>query len=260
VAGAALSRPRLPRRLDHGEEASLVEHLDELRQRLFFCIGAVAVGAVIGFVIHNRLIHYLKITLPKNHRELTTLTVGEPFMTSLWVSIYFGLLLATPIILWQIWSFFIPAVERTHAQLMRWFVVAATVLLITGIVFGYFVALPAAEHFLTNYDNQTYHVVIQAKPFLTFATQVLFAMGIVFELPLFVIGLTRLGIVTTTKLRKNRRIGYFIVACVGVALPGVDPVTTTIETLPLCILFEASIWASILLDRRSEQRDASGAA
>ena len=75
---ARVPRPRLPRRLDHGEEASLVEHLDELRQRLFFCIGAVAVGAVIGFVIHNRLIHYLKITLPKNHRELVTLTVGEP--------------------------------------------------------------------------------------------------------------------------------------------------------------------------------------
>ena len=76
-------------------------------------------------------------------------------------------------------------------------------------------------------------------------------MAIVFELPLFVIGLTRLGIVSTAKLRRNRRIGYFIVACIGVALPGVDPVTTIFETIPLIVLYEISIWLSVLLDRRS---------
>ncbi len=76
-------------------------------------------------------------------------------------------------------------------------------------------------------------------------------MALVFELPIFVIGLTRLGILTTDKLRKNRRIGYFIVACIGVALPGVDPVTTIFETLPLAVLYEVSIWLSVFLDRRS---------
>jgi len=81
-------RPRLPRRLDHGEEASLVEHLDELRSRLFICIGAVAVGFVIGYVLHGRIINLLRDTLPVHHRTITTLTVGEPFMTSLWLSIY----------------------------------------------------------------------------------------------------------------------------------------------------------------------------
>ena len=244
--------PKLPRRLEHGEEATLVEHLEELRQRLFVCLAALAVGFVVGYVIHRHLVHWLTLDLPKNHRRLTTLSIGEPFMTSMWVSLWFGFLLAMPVILFQAWSFFIPAVEKTHTQLLRVFVFVATALLACGVAFGYFIALPAASKFLTNYDHSIYQEQIQAKPFLTFATHVLIAMAIVFELPIFVVGLTRTGILTTQKLRKNRRIGYFVVVCIGVALPGVDPVTTTIETIPLLILFELSIWVSALLDKRGK--------
>src|SRR6266566_7694361 len=100
---------RLPRRLDHDEEATLVEHLEELRQRLFVCLGALGAGAVVGFILHRHLIHWLLLDLPSGKRHLLTLGIGEPFMTSLWVSIYFGFLLALPVILWQAWSFFIPA-------------------------------------------------------------------------------------------------------------------------------------------------------
>ena len=142
-------------------------------------------------------------------------------------------------------------------MLLRVFGLVAGILMAAGVAFGYFVALPAAETFLTNYDNSIYDVQIQAKPFLTFCIHVLFAMAIVFELPLFVVGLTRMNVLTTEKLRKNRRLGYFIVACIGVALPGVDPVTTMVETVPLAILFEASIWVSWWLDRRS-QADTAG--
>jgi len=245
-------KPRLPRRLDHGEEASLVEHLDELRTRMFVALGALAVGVVIGFVLHSRLIDWLELTLPKKYRnQLVTFTPGEAFMTSLWVSIYFGFILALPVLIWQAWSFFIPAVDKSHAQLMRWFALLAVVLAGCGTVFGYFVALPAAEHFLTNYNSKQLHYIPRARDFLTFCTHVLLAMALVFELPLFVVGMTRMGILTTTKLRKNRRIGYFLVACVGVALPGIDPVTTIVETVPLAILYELSIWLSVFLDRRA---------
>lgn len=242
---------RLPRRLDHGEEATLVEHLEELRQRLFVCLGALAVGAIVGFVVHRRVIRLLTDALPHGHRKLTTLAIGEPFMTSLSVSIDVGLLLAMPIVLWQSWSFFIPAFERTHERMLRAFVILASALMVVGVVFGYYVALPAAAKFLTNFDSSVYAVQIQAKPFISFATKVLFAMAIVFELPIFVVGLTRMGILSTRKLRKNRRMGYFIVACIGVALPGVDPVTTMFETIPLWLLYELSIWLSVLLERRS---------
>ena len=241
----------LPRRLGHGEEATLVEHLEELRQRLFVCIGSVAVGWIAAFAVHRRVVRLLTDQLPHEHRKLLTLGIGEPFMTSLWLSLYLGAAVALPVILWQAWSFFIPAFEQAHERMLKAFVFLATGLMVAGIVFGYYVALPAAARFLTHFDSSIYNVQVQARPYISFATMILVAMAIVFELPLFVVGLTRLGILTTRQLRKNRRIGYFIVACVGVALAGVDPVTTFFETIPLAILYEGSIWLSVLLDRRA---------
>src|SRR3954468_16700530 len=117
---------RPPRRLGHGEEATLVEHLEELRQRLFVCIGAVLSGAIVAYFIHRRLIHLLELELPKGHRHLVTLTIGEPFMTSMWLSLYAGFIVALPILLWQAWAFFIPALEAGHTRMLRFFVVLAT--------------------------------------------------------------------------------------------------------------------------------------
>jgi sec-independent protein translocase protein TatC len=242
---------RLPRRLDHGEEATLVEHLEELRQRLFVCIGVVLVGFVVAYIFHRHLIDLLTHALPRQHRHLTTLTIGEPFMTSMWLSLYAGFLFALPVIIWQAWAFFLPAFDSAHERMLKWFVLIATVLLVVGLVFGYYLALPQAAHFLTNYDNHQYTVLIRARDYIGFASKVLLAMAIVFELPIFVIGLTRIGILPTEKLRRSRRVGYFVVCCVGVLLPGVDPVTTTLETIPLLVLYEASIWVAVLLERRS---------
>ena len=118
-------------------------------------------------------------------------------------------------------------------------------------------ALPAAARFLTHFDSSVYNVQVQARPYIGFATLVLLAMAVVFELPLFVVGLTRMGVLTTRQLRHNRRVGYFIVACIGVALPGIDPVTTFFETIPLAILYELSIWLSVLLDRRAARAQAA---
>ncbi|MGZ4291715.1 MAG: twin-arginine translocase subunit TatC [Gaiellaceae bacterium] len=247
---------RPPRRLDHGEEATLVEHLEELRQRLFVCIGAVIAGFVVAYVFHRRLIHWLELALPKGHRHLTTLTIGEPFMTSLWLSLYAGFIVAIPVILWQAWAFFLPAFDPAHERLLRMFVVISAALLVVGLAFGYWFALPKASHFLANYDKQQYTSFIRARDYIGFAAKVLVAMAIVFELPLFVVGLTRIGIVQTRTLRRSRRVGYFVVCCIGVALPGVDPVTTIIETIPLLLLYEASIWAAVLLERRAERRSA----
>ena len=249
-------RYRPPRRLGHGEEATLVEHLEELRQRLFVCIGAVIVGFIVAYVFHTHLIHWLELALPKGHRHLTTLTIGEPFMTSLWLSVYTGFLLALPVIIWQAWAFFLPAFDSHQERMLRVFVFISVALLAAGVLFGYFLALPAAAHFLTNYDKAQYTTLIRARDYIGFAAKVLVAMAIVFQLPLFVIGLTRIGILSTRTLRRSRRIGYFVVCCVGVALPGVDPVTTIMETIPLLVLYEASIWMSVLLERRAERRSA----
>jgi sec-independent protein translocase protein TatC len=250
----------MPRRLGHGEEATLVEHLEELRQRLFVCLGALLVGFVFAYIIHTELIDALRNALPPGHRQLTTLTIGEPFMTSMWISLYAGFVLALPVIIWQAWAFFLPAAEPAHEKVLRLFVFMATVLMVVGIAFGYWLALPAAAHFLTNYDSDQYHTLIRARDYIGFAAKVLVAMAIVFELPLFVIGLTRIGILQTRQLRRSRRIGYFIVCCVAVALPGVDPVTTTMEAIPLLVLYEASIWVAVLLERRAERAASTVAA
>jgi sec-independent protein translocase protein TatC len=123
-------------------------------------------------------------------------------------------------------------------------------LLVGGMVFGYFVALPAAVHYLTNFDKSEFNIQLRAKDYYSFTTMVLLAMGVVFEMPIFILALTRLGILSTKQLRHNRRVGYFAVACLGVALPGIDPFTTVIEILPLWVLYEGSIWLSVMLDRR----------
>ena len=241
---------RLPRRLQYGEEATLVEHLEELRQRMFVCLGVIAIAFIVAFAFHRHILALMNKPLPNAVGRPVTFGVAEPFLTSTWVSLYAAFLVSLPVLIWQTWSFFMPAVDRVHERMMLIFVLAAAVLLVGGMVFGYYLALPAAVHFLTHYDNTQYHVLIRARDYYSFTAMVLLAMGIVFELPLFVMGMVALGIVSTAKLRRTRRYGYFIVAVIGVALPGVDPVTTLIETVPLWILYELSIWLSVFVERR----------
>ena len=185
-------RPRLPRRLSHGEEATLVEHLDELRSRLVVSLVALAVAAGIAFAFHDRLVHWLVQPLPADHRQLLTFSPIEPFTTSVKLSLYAGLLLALPVVLWQFWSFLAPAVEEDSQKIVARFVAFATALMLTGIAFAYWVVLPPALHFLTNYDDNLYDIQIRAKDYLAFVTVTFLAVAIVFQLPIFILALVRL--------------------------------------------------------------------
>ena len=246
----------LPRRLRHGEEATLVEHLGELRGRLVMCLIAITVGFSVAFGFHVRIIHWLNGPLPDRFKP-TTLGVAEPFLTSMIVSIWVGFALAFPVVCWQLWSFLAPAFQEHTQRVLVGFVAFSTVLLAGGLVFGYYVALPAAVHFLTNYDTSLYNTQIRAKDYYSFVLLVLAACGVVFELPIFILTLVRIRVLTTAKLRRNRRIGYVIVAAVAVALPGVDPVTTLLEMGPLMVLFELSIWLAVLFERRWKTHEAA---
>ena len=248
---------RLPRRLRHGEEATLVEHLDELRARIFVSLGAVAVGVAIAFVFRDNLIRWLEQPLPEAKRHLITLGVAEPFLTSMKVALLAGIALALPVVLWQLWSFLAPAVEEHAERTVLLFVVLATVLLVCGTAFGYWVVLPKAIHFLTSFDESLYNVQIRARDYFSFVITVLIAVGLVFQLPIFIVALVRLGVLSTHTLRTNRRLGYFIVAVVAVLLPGIDPVTTTLEAIPLMVLYEGSIWLSVFVKRRAVRVETS---
>jgi sec-independent protein translocase protein TatC len=241
---------KLPRRLSHGEEATLVEHLGELRARIVVCLIAVAIGFIAAYLIHGRLIHWLADALPPEHRKLITLSPAEPFLTSMWISLYAGFLLVMPVVLYQVWAFFAPAFDVATQRVVVGLAVFAAFLAAAGLAFGYLVALPAAVKFLTHYDRHIYNIQIRAKDYLSFASVVLFAVTIVFEVPIVILGLVKIRVLSSAKLRRNRRIGYVVMAALAVALPGVDPVTTTFEMVPLMLLFEGSIWLAVLLERR----------
>jgi sec-independent protein translocase protein TatC len=245
----------LPRRLEHGEEATLVEHLGELRSRIVFCLIALAVTFSVAYTFHGTLLHWLNRPLPKGTKPVT-LAVTEPFLTSFWVSLWAAFLMALPIILWQFWGFFAPAFQKNVQRVVAVCAALSGVLLAAGIAFGYFVVMKPAIHFLTSYDKSHYDIQIQAKSYYPFVMLVLVACAVVFELPMFMVALARIGILPAEKLRRNRRLGYVIVAALAVALPGVDPVTTTLEMLPMMLLFEVSIWVIVLLDKRWKRRAA----
>lgn len=241
---------RLPRRLAQGERAELVEHLDEFRSRVLVSLGAFVAAFALTYAFHERLIHLLNRALPREHAQPITLGIAEPFMTSFKISAYAAILLVLPVILWQFWSFVAPAVEQRTQRSVGALVVAAVGLLAAGLGFAYFVVLPAAVQFLTTYDSNLYDIQVRASAYYSFAVAVLLSVGIVFELPVFVLGLVRLGITSGARLRQSRRVGYAAVAVLAVVLPGVDPVTTAMEMIPLALLYEASIWLAVAFERR----------
>jgi sec-independent protein translocase protein TatC len=240
---------RLPRRLAHGESVTLVEHLDELRSRLIVSLLVLVLGFAVAFPLHEEIVARMIDLLPDD-RQLVTFGVTEPFFTSVKVSLAAGFLLALPVVLWQIWSFLAPAFEEHAQRIVAVFVAIATALLAGGLAFAYFVVMPKALEFLTNYDEELYQIEIRASYYISFVTFGLLAVALIFQLPLFVIALVRLGVLSSATLRRNRRIGIALVVIVAALLPTVDPISLAFEVVPLLLLFEASIWISVLLEKR----------
>jgi len=238
-----------PRRLGTDEEATVVEHLSELRHRLLIAIAAIVPAFLLTFAFHTHLIEWLKRPLPPD-KTLITLGVIEPFTTAVKVSGLAAIAIVLPILIWQVWGFLAPAVDQATQRILRVFIVVATMLFATGVVFAYFVVLPAAITFLTNFDDTLYNVQIRASYYLSFTSLVLLASGLAFEMPIFILALVRIRVLSYDKLRHNRRIGYALMVGFAVLLPTVDPVSLLFETIPLIILFEISIWLSRIMEKR----------
>jgi sec-independent protein translocase protein TatC len=239
----------LPRRLTHGEEATLVEHLDELRSRLIISLLFIVPAFLVTFAFHEQIMEWLTGPLPDD-RKLVTLGVTEPFTTSVKVSLIAALAISIPIILWQAWAFLAPAVQPDFERVVLVFVALATVLFALGVVFMYYVVLPRALDFLTSFDAELYDIQIRASYYYGFAAMTLLAGGIAFLLPIFILGLVRLRVLTSDRLRSNRRIAFVALLCFAILLPTVDPVSLAFEVVPLVLLFELSIWMSVFMERR----------
>ncbi|MGH2890416.1 MAG: twin-arginine translocase subunit TatC [Solirubrobacteraceae bacterium] len=186
-----------------------------------------------------------------------TLGPGEPFTTTITVCFYAALLLALPILLYELYAFVIPALEPGERGVARPIVIAAPALFVAGVVFTYIVVMPAAIRFLQGYNSSEFDNLVQAKPMYTFEVMTMGAIGLAFQLPLALLGLHRLGVINGNTLTKHWRYATVILAIVAAAMPGADPVTTGLETLPLAILFLASIVLLKYADRRDARRAAA---
>jgi sec-independent protein translocase protein TatC len=248
-----MTRRWLPRRLSHGEEATLVEHLDELRTRLIICLVAIVPAFAVTFFFHEQIMEWLTGPLPDD-RRLVTLGVSEPFTTSVKVSLLAAVAIVIPVLLWQFWGFLAPALEERYQRTVLVLVVFASALFACGVLFMYYVVLPRALEFLTTYDDEFYDIQIRASYYYTFVAMLLLGGGLAFLLPIVILGLVRLRVLSSDVLRRNRSIAFVLLLIAAALLPTVDPVSLAFEVVPLVLLFELSIWLSVLMERRW-QRD-----
>jgi sec-independent protein translocase protein TatC len=190
---------------------------------------------------------------PQGNKPVT-LGIGEPFTTTLGVSLIFAFILSLPVLLYELYGFLLPAFSPDTRRITNRLMLAIPFLFTAGVVFGYFVVLPAAVRFFQNFNSEQFNVLVQASQYYHFAAVILLAMGLIFQVPVGIIAVTRAGIATPGMLRKNRR--YAIVACGAVAafLPG-DAITLLLETVPLYLLFELGVLLASIVERRERRRE-----
>jgi sec-independent protein translocase protein TatC len=240
------------RPVDFEDRLTLVEHLDELRTRIIISIVVFAAAFALCFWQNSTLLDIANAPLPGN-KEPITFGVAEPFTTTVTISAYAALVISLPVILYQAYAFVLPALTTREKRVVVPFLLMVPLLFVAGVVFGYFVVLPAATKFLLNFNDSQFNIQIRARDYYSFFTLTLGVMGLIFQLPVGILAVTRLGIITPEQLSKNRRYAYVILLVVAALLPGTDPVTMLIEAVPLLVLFEASVLLAKAFGRPQEE-------
>ena len=184
-------------------------------------------------------------------RRPVTLGVGEPLTATLTVAGYAALLISLPLLLYQLYAFVLPAFSPNERQVAVPLMVMVPFLFYAGVAFAYALVLPAAVDFLQNFNDDSFDVLLQARDYYKFSILVLAMMGALFQLPILILAVTRMGILTPRQLRKNRRYAILVIAIVAALLPGGDPVTMILMMLPILFLYEGSILLAAMLDRRA---------
>lgn len=232
--------PRKIRPVAHDDRLTLVDHLDELRSRLIVAGIVTAIAFAVCFWQDELLLDIINEPLP-NDLEPITLSPTEPFLTTATVAMYGALLLAMPVILYQLYAFVLPAFSPGERKVALPLLLMVPFLFVGGVVFAYFVILDPAISFLLGFNDNEFNTQIRARDYTSFVALSLLSVGILFQIPVGVLGLTRLGITTPEKLRKNRRFAILGCAVLAALLPTIDPVTMLLEMVPLIVLYELSI-------------------
>jgi sec-independent protein translocase protein TatC len=246
-------------------EMPFLDHLEELRWRLVWALGALAIGVGIAFwavlkfdilvVLERPILPYLQ------GRRLIVTHPADSFRISISAALALGTIFALPVILYQVWAFLSPALYSHEKKIAIPVFIAATALFLAGASLSYFLVLPLTLQFLTGVQSAAFDPMISAREYFGFAISMSLALGVVFELPIAIFALTALGIVTPAFLRKFRR--HALVLCLVTAAfitPGQDPLSLSALAGPLYILYEGSVATSVFVSRWRQRRQAAAAA
>lgn len=245
--------------VDEQQGMSIIEHLDELRRRILISVAALVVSVVAAFIAQDFVFTLIKRPLTSSgiKTQLITLSPSEPFMTVIKVSVYAGFLLALPILLWEFWSYIMPALYEREKKMVLPYVALTAGLFLGGVLFGYFLVLPVGLRFLVGYGGDIFLQQLRAGEYVSFVSLFLLAFGATFELPIVMLLLGGLGIINSRLLRKQRRVAVVVIAVVSMVLtPSQDPVSMLLMMAPLLFLYEFSIVLTRLQERRRARREA----
>jgi sec-independent protein translocase protein TatC len=244
-----------------GQEMPFLDHLEELRRRLFWISGAIVIGVVVGFALLSRLdiIRLLeRPILPLLHGQKLIYThPGTSFHILLNASLALGIVLASPVIIGQIWGFLAPALYAHEKRVVIPVLIAMVALFLAGVSLSYFVVLPLTLQFLMSIESTALTPLISATEYFDFAISMCVAFGVVFEVPIAILALTALGLVTPQFLSKYRR--HAIVVCLTAAAfitPGADPYSLFALAIPLYVLYELSVFVAQFAYRKRQKREA----
>jgi sec-independent protein translocase protein TatC len=239
------------------EKLPLTSHLEELRKRIIVCLIAIGIGFSISYYFSEQIFFILSrpltAVLPEGSSFIFT-GITEAFFTYLKLSFFTGIFLSTPVIIYEIWRFVAPGLYEKEKRYMLPFVFIATLFFIVGTVFCYFIVLPAAFKFFVSYNTPYIKMLPALGEYLSFSCIFLLSFGVVFELPVFIICLAKMGIITEKQLRSNRKIviiGAFIVSALLTPTP--DAVNQSLMALPLIVLYELSIFAVKFIAKKPAQ-------
>jgi sec-independent protein translocase protein TatC len=253
--------------IDVDERLTLFEHLDELRKRLMWALIALAVGVLVAAVFNGLVFELLLYPLKQVHGldpaayKLTTFSPAEPFMTSLKIWVVVGIMLAAPFLIWQMWAYVGPAFSSTEKRYFYPVVIATTVLFLGGVVFGYLVVLPKGLQFLLGFGGGNFNVQNRASDYFTFVALFVLAFGAVFEMPIVLVLLAKVGVLDDKFLRKHRRYAILVMAIVAAFItPSQDAFSMLAMFIPLVVLYELSIpLARLVQPKREADADAEDA-
>src|SRR4051794_11327641 len=199
------------RPVSHEDRLTLVEHLDELRARIVVCLVVLGVALALCFWQNHLLLEIASGPLPGDHKKLLTFGVTEAFTTTLTVSTYGALILAMPILLYQAYAYVLPAFSNRERRVILPILLLVPVLFLAGVAFAYFVVMPAAVKFLLGFNDTQFNVQVRARDYYSFFSTTMLAGGVIFQLPLAILAVVRLGIVSVAQLSKNRRYAYLVI-------------------------------------------------